>query len=179
VILEFEGYSPQIDESVFVAPSATVVGHVYVEHSSSIWFGATLRADSGENAIRVGARTSIQDSCVIHVSTTRGTTVGNDVTVGHGAILEGCAVHDRVVVGMNAVVLEDVEIGEGSLVAAGAVVTVGTKIPPGVLAAGAPAKIKKQISGASAWWIERSAAHYVRLAERYRAEIDGWKHEPH
>jgi len=168
VILEFEGYSPKIATSAFVAPTAAIVGHVRVGEESSVWFNAALRADNGENAIRIGERTSIQDGCVIHVSTKRGTRIGNDVTIGHGAILEGCTIQDRVVIGMNAVVLEGAEVGEGSLVAAGSVVTAGMKIPAGVMAAGAPAQIKKEVSGSSAWWIEHSAAHYVSLARRYR-----------
>lgn len=168
MILEFEGYSPRIARSAFVAPTAAIVGHVRVGEESSIWFNAVLRADNGENAIRIGERTSIQDGCIVHISTRRGTRVGNDVTVGHGAILEGCTIEDRVLVGMNAVVLEGAEVGAGALVAAGSVVTAGMKIPAGVLAAGAPAQVKKEISGSSAWWIEHSAAHYVDLARRYR-----------
>jgi carbonic anhydrase/acetyltransferase-like protein (isoleucine patch superfamily) len=171
MLLDFEGYSPKISDSAFVAPTAVIIGHVYVGEDSSVWFHATLRADGDEQAIRIGERTSVQDGCVIHVSTRHGTTVGNDVTIGHGAILEGCTIQDRVVVGMNAVILEEAVIGEGSLVAAGSVVTAGMNIPPGVLAAGAPAKIKKAISGNSALWVERSASHYVSLARRYRAEL--------
>jgi carbonic anhydrase/acetyltransferase-like protein (isoleucine patch superfamily) len=168
VILEFEDYSPKIAKSAFVAPTAAIVGHVRVGEESSIWFNATLRADNGENDIRIGERTSIQDGCVIHVSTRRGTWIGNDVTIGHGAVLEGCTIQDRVVIGMNAVVLEGAEVGEGSLVAAGSVVTAGMKIPAGVMAAGSPTQVKKEVTGGSAWWIEHSAAHYVSLARRYR-----------
>lgn len=173
IILELDGYAPLIAGSVFVAPTASIIGNVTVEEEASIWFGAALRADNGENKITVGPRTSIQDGCVVHVSTERGTTIGGDVTVGHGAILEGCTIGDGAVVGMNAVVLEDAEVGAGSMVAAGSVVPVGMRIPAGVLAAGAPARIKKEISGESAEWIAHSAPHYVRLARRYREQLPG------
>ncbi|HEV3310415.1 MAG TPA: gamma carbonic anhydrase family protein [Chloroflexota bacterium] len=166
------GYEPSVAASVFIAPTATIVGNVSVGEDSSVWFGATLRADHEEQAIVVGARTSIQDGCVIHVSTENGTIIGDDVTVGHGAILEGCTIHDRALIGMNAVVLEGAEVGEGSMVAAGAVVPVGMVIPAGMLVAGVPATIKKDISGGSAAWIDRSASHYVALARRYREQLD-------
>ena len=168
LIFSLDGYEPRIDETVFVAPNAAIVGNVSIGAESSVWFSATLRADNGENAITIGQRTSIQDGAVIHVSTHRGTAVGNDVTVGHCAVLEGCTIRDRAVVGMNAVVLEDAEICEGAMVAAGCVVSAGMKVPPRMLVAGVPAVIKKEISGASAGWIEHSAAHYVELARRYR-----------
>jgi carbonic anhydrase/acetyltransferase-like protein (isoleucine patch superfamily) len=168
VIYELDGYRPEIADDTFVAPTAAVVGNVTLGTESSIWFSAVLRADHGDNAISIGYRTNIQDGCVIHVSTHRGTIIGHDVTIGHGALLEGCTVHDGAVVGMNSVILEDAEIGEGSLVAAGTVVPVGFRVPDGVLVAGVPGQIKKRISGQSARWIEHSAAHYVQLARRYR-----------
>jgi carbonic anhydrase/acetyltransferase-like protein (isoleucine patch superfamily) len=173
LILDLDGYHPRVATSTFVAPNATIVGNVTLGEESSVWFGATLRADHRENAIRIGARTSIQDGCVIHVSTERGTIVGDDVTVGHCAVLEGCTIGDRCVIGMNAAVLEGAVVGERSMVAAGAVVPAGMQIPPGMLVAGVPAGIKKAISGAAADWIERSARHYVELARRYRARLQG------
>jgi len=173
LILALDGYAPRLADSVFVAPTAAIVGNVTLGEEASVWFGATLRADNGENAICVGARTSIQDACVVHVSSHNGTSIGQDVTVGHGAVLEGCTIRDRALIGMNAVVLEEAEIGEGSMVAAGSVVPVGLKVPPGVLVAGSPAQIKKQISGPSAAWIEKSAPHYVALARRYMEQLAG------
>lgn len=173
MIMDLDGYSPRLAGTAFVAPNAAVVGNVVIGEESSIWFGATLRGDNGANVIEIGDRTSIQDCCMVHVSLHRGTIIGNDVTVGHGALLEGCTVGDRAVIGMNAVILEDVEVGEGALVAAGSVVTTGMKIPPGVLVAGSPAQVKKEISGQSARWIEHSASHYVELARRYREQLKG------
>ena len=171
-ILPLDGYAPRVHETVFVAPTAAIVGNVSIDQESSVWFSAALRADNGDNPISIGARTSIQDGVVIHVSTHRGTTIGDDVTVGHCAVLEGCTVRDRAVIGMNAVVLEDAEVGEGAMVAAGCVVPAGMVIPPHTLVAGVPAAVKKEISGASARWIERSAEHYVELARRYREQLD-------
>jgi carbonic anhydrase/acetyltransferase-like protein (isoleucine patch superfamily) len=171
LIFELDGYEPRIEETVFVAPNAAIVGNVSIGAESSVWFGAAMRGDNGDNPITIGARTSIQDGVVIHVSTHRGTVIGDDVTVGHCAVLEGCTVHDRAVIGMNAVVLEAAEIGEGAMVAAGCVVPAGMVVPPRMLVAGVPAVIKKKISGASAGWIEHSAAHYVELARRYRGQL--------
>lgn len=168
IVLPLDGYHPRIAPTVFIAPNAAIVGNVTVGDESSIWFSATVRADNGERAVIIGSRTSIQDGVVIHVSTERGTAIGDDVTVGHCAVLEGCTVRDGAVIGMNAVLLEGAEIGAGSMVAAGSVVPAGMVIPPGVLAAGVPATVKKQISGASAEWIAHSASHYVELARRYR-----------
>src|SRR5579862_3783682 len=110
-ILPLDGYEPRIDPSIFVAPSAAIVGNVTIGAESSVWFAASIRADNGDNPVVVGERTSIQDGVVIHVATDRGTIVGDDVTVGHCAVLEGCTVEDRAVIGMNAVVLEGAEVG--------------------------------------------------------------------
>jgi len=116
----------------------------------------------------VGARSSVQDNCVVHVALDRGTTIGEDVTVGHGAILEGCDVEDGALVGMNSTVLDHARIGAGSLLAAGSTVLAGTVIPPDSVAAGTPAVVKKAVSGDAAWWIQNSSQYYTALARRYR-----------
>ncbi len=168
MLVEFEGYFPRVAPTAFVAPTATLIGNVTVSDGASIWFGAVLRGDQGESPIIIGARSNVQDNCVIHVSHDRGTIVGEDVTVGHGAILEGCDIDDRALIGMNAVVLQHARVGAGALVAAGTVVLTGTDIPPGRLVAGNPGRIKKPVEGASAEWIERAASHYVEHARKYR-----------
>jgi carbonic anhydrase/acetyltransferase-like protein (isoleucine patch superfamily) len=170
VLVELDGYRPQVSPSAFVAPTAVLVGNVIVEDEASIWYGAVLRADHGAQAIIVGARTSVQDNCVIHVALDHGTTLGTDVTIGHGAILEGCDVEDGAVVGMNAVVLDHARVGAGSLLAAGSSVLARATIPPNVLAAGTPAGVKKEITGGARWWIENSGKYYVDLAKRYKAQ---------
>lgn len=166
----FEGYHPRVADTAYVAPTAVLVGNVTVLDGASVWYGAVLRADHGEQGIVVGERSSVQDNCVIHVALDRGTTIGSDVTIGHGAILEGCEIEDRALVGMNAVVLDHATIGAGALVAAGAVVLARTSIPAGAVAAGSPAQVKKEVSDDAAWWIENSASYYVELARRYKEQ---------
>jgi carbonic anhydrase/acetyltransferase-like protein (isoleucine patch superfamily) len=126
-----------------------------------------IRGDDPEFEISVGARTSIQDNCVIHVSKQGATVIGADVTVGHGAILESCVVGDGALIGMNAVVLQLARVGEAALVAAGAVVGGGAEIPARTLAAGTPATVRKELQGESLRWVTTSAQHYVELSRDY------------
>jgi carbonic anhydrase/acetyltransferase-like protein (isoleucine patch superfamily) len=165
MIIEYRGYRPKVDPSAFVAPTAVLIGNVEVGPESSIWFGAVLRGDNGP--IRVGARSSIQDNAVLHVSEHGQTIVQDDVTVGHCAVMEDCRIEGGALIGSNAVVLGGAVVGAGSLVAAGSVVGEGAAIPPGVLAAGAPAKVKKPLAGEAAKWIEVSAGEYVKLSRSY------------
>lgn len=169
-ILPFRGRTPRIHPSVFLAPTAVIIGDVEVGEESSIWFGAVLRGDEAEHGIRIGARSSIQDNCVIHVSARGPTIVGDDCTIGHGATFESCEVRRGALVGMNAVLLHGVVVGEEALVAAGSVVPAGLQIPPRTLVAGVPARIRKALEGESARWIGGSAAHYVEKARKYLEE---------
>ena len=150
-----------------MAPTAVLVGDVEVGPESSIWFGAVLRGDNGP--IRVGARTSIQDNAVLHVSENGGTFVGDDVTVGHAAVMEDCRIERYALIGSNATLLNGCSIGEGALIGAGSVVAQGAVIPARVLAAGAPATVKKPLEGEAASWIEISAGEYVKLSRSYIA----------
>jgi carbonic anhydrase/acetyltransferase-like protein (isoleucine patch superfamily) len=147
-----------------------LIGHVVVHDEASIWYGAVLRADHGEQRIVIGARSSVQDNCVIHVSQDHGTTIGIEVTIGHGAILEGCDIEDGALIGMNAVVLEYARVGRRALIAASSTVLAHQNIPPDSLAAGSPAVVKKAIEGSADRWIEKSAGYYVELARRYRVQ---------
>ncbi len=169
-ILGFEGMTPRVHESAWVAPGATIIGNVVVEAEASIWFGAVLRGDDAEHEIRIGARTSIQDNCVVHVSARGPTLIGEEVTVGHGAVLESCTIGRGALIGMNAVVLQGAVVGEQALVAAGAVVAAEGEVPARHMAAGAPARTRKELSGESLRWVTHSAGHYVELAARYRRE---------
>jgi carbonic anhydrase/acetyltransferase-like protein (isoleucine patch superfamily) len=175
MIVKFDGYRPQIAQDAFVAPTATLIGNVVVESGASVWYGAVLRGDHGEQAIVIGAGSNVQDNVVIHVALDKGTSIGENVTIGHGAVLEACDVGDGAVIGMNAVVLEHVRIGQRSMIAAGSTVLAHTGIPDEVLAAGTPAVVKKALDGGARWWIERSGDYYVELAARYRAQ--GLSHE--
>ena len=166
-IIAFNGSRPVIHPSAWVAPTAVLIGDVEVGPESSIWFGAVLRGDHPEHGIRVGARTSIQDNCVLHVSAEGPTRVADEVTVGHGAVFESCEVRSGALVGMNAVLLHHAVIGEESLVAAGSVVPTGMEVPPRTLVAGSPARVRKQLEGESAEWIRGSADHYVELFREY------------
>jgi carbonic anhydrase/acetyltransferase-like protein (isoleucine patch superfamily) len=169
MIRAFRGKFPQIDPSVYVAENATVVGDVHIGARSSLWFGAVLRGDVFH--IRVGNETSIQDNTVIHVTHDRfATIVGNRVTVGHSVTLHGCTIGDLCIIGIGANVLDQVEVGERCIVGAGALLTPGTKVPPGHLVVGAPARVKRPLSEAELAWLAASAAHYVELGRIYAEE---------
>jgi len=171
MFVEYRGKAPKVADSAFVAPTAVLIGDVEVGAESSIWFGAVIRADNGP--IRIGARTSVQDNCVVHVSEGGRTILGDDVTVGHAAIMEDCTIGNNALIGSNAVILNGATIGQGSLIAAGSVVGERAQIPPGVLAAGAPAVVKKTLEGAALAWIDGSAEEYVKLSRSYLAENIG------
>jgi carbonic anhydrase/acetyltransferase-like protein (isoleucine patch superfamily) len=166
-LIPFGGHSPRVHPTAFVAPTAVLIGNVDVGAESSVWFGAVLRGDHPDHGIRIGARTSIQDNCVLHVSARGPTIVGDSVTVGHGAVFESCEIRDRALIGMNAVILHEAVIGEASLVAASSVVPERMQVPPSALVAGAPARFRKTLSGDAAAWVLHSADHYVELARRY------------
>jgi carbonic anhydrase/acetyltransferase-like protein (isoleucine patch superfamily) len=170
VIIPHGGRTPRIHPTAFVAPTAVLIGNVEIGEETSIWFGAVLRGDHPEHGIRVGARSSIQDNCVLHVSARGPTIVGDDVTVGHGAVFESCEIRRSALIGMNAVILHDAVIGEESLVAALSVVPEGMKVPARTLVAGAPAQVRKELTGESARWVRESADHYVELSRRYLEE---------
>jgi carbonic anhydrase/acetyltransferase-like protein (isoleucine patch superfamily) len=166
MIIEYKGHRPKISPKAFIAPTAVIIGDVTIGEDSSIWFGAVLRSDQNENPIVVGARTSIQDTCVIH-SGEAPVIIGEDVTVGHGAIMEGCSIRRGAIIGINVTLLENTEIGEESLIAAGSVVVPHTKIPARTLAAGSPAKVKKEISGEALKWIKMGSSTYIHLCRYY------------
>lgn len=170
MIVTYRGKTPKIHPTAFIAPTAVLIGDVEVGEESSIWFGAVLRGDNGP--IRIGARTSVQDNAVLHV--TKLTQIDDDVTIGHAAVMEDCHVKKHALIGMNAVLLNGCVIGEGSLVAAGSVVGERVEIPDHVLVAGVPAKVKKPIEGEAQHWIAISSQEYVHLSRAYIEEgIDG------
>lgn len=169
-IIPFNGKAPVIHPTAWVAPTAAVIGDVEIGPESSVWFGAVLRGDHPDHGIRVGARTSIQDNCVLHVSAEGPTVIGDEVTVGHGASFESCRIGRGALIGMNAVLLHHAVIGEEALVAAGSVVPTGMEVPPRTLAAGSPARLRKELEGESAEWIRGSAHHYVELSRAYIEE---------
>lgn len=171
MFIEYRGKRPKVHPSAFIAPTAVLIGDVEVGPESSIWFGTVLRADNGP--IRIGARSSIQDNAVVHVSETGQTIVGDDVTVGHAAVMEDCVIGNFALIGSNTTILNGATIGERTLIAAGSVVGENAQIPASVMAAGAPAKVKKQLDGVPAHWIEISAKEYVDLSRSYLNEDIG------
>src|SRR5438034_9802403 len=145
LLMELDGVSPTIGRDVWLAPTAVLVGDVHVGDNASIWFGAVLRGDS--STIHIGAGTSVQDNAVVHCADGLPTVVGDDVIVGHGAMLEGCVIEDGAIVEMGAVVLQRARLGARSMLAAGAVLAERAEIGPDMLAAGVPARVKKPLSG--------------------------------
>ena len=135
---------PTIHPTAWVVPGATVIGDVTLNEESSVWFGAVLRGDI--NRVVIGPRSNIQDNAVVHLDTGFPTTLGELVTVGHNAVVHECKIDNEVLVGMGAIILDDVEVGARSIIGANALVTLGTKIPPGSLVLGSPAKIRRQLN---------------------------------
>jgi carbonic anhydrase/acetyltransferase-like protein (isoleucine patch superfamily) len=166
LIKTYRNILPRIGERVFLADNAAIVGDVEIGDDSSIWFGCTVRGDV--NDIKIGQRTNIQDGTVIHVSSTsQGTYIGNDVTVGHMAVLHACTIEDEAFIGMMACVMDDAYVEKGAMVAAGALVTPGKRIPSGQLWGGSPAKFMRNLTEEEKKHIPYSAGHYVRLAKDY------------
>ena len=163
--LSFDGKEPQVAPDAFVAPTAVLIGDVVVEEGASVWFGAVLRGDF--NKIVVGAGSSVQDNCVLHTNENLPTLIGQNVTVGHLSLLEGCVVEDEALIGMGSIVLNRARIGRRAMLAAGSVVNEDDEIPPEVLAAGAPAEVKKSLDGSSSKWVEAAAREYQALRLRY------------
>ena len=165
--LPFDGKEPQIASDAFVAPTAVLIGGVVVEEGASVWFGAVLRGDF--DRIVVGAGSSVQDNCVVHTNEDLPTIIGQNVTIGHLSLLEGCVIEDGAIVGMGSIVLNRARVGSRVMLAAGSVVTEDSEIPPEVLAAGAPAEAKKELDGNSSKWIEGAAREYQALRLKYMA----------
>lgn len=155
----------QVDPAAFIAPGAVVLGDVTIGAESSVWFGAVVRGDA--EAIRIGKRTNIQDGCVLHADPGFVCTLGDGVTLGHGAIVHGATVEDDCLIGMRAVVMNGAKIGRGSVVAVGSVVLEGMEVPAGSVVMGQPARIKREVSERDGERIRHAAEHYVAAAKVY------------
>jgi carbonic anhydrase/acetyltransferase-like protein (isoleucine patch superfamily) len=164
-LVELNGVSPTIGDGVWLAPTAVLIGDVRIGDRATVWYGAVLRADF--DYIEVGAESSIQDNAVLHCAEGVPTIVGSRVTVGHGALLEGCTIGDETVVGMGSIVLHHAHVGVGAMLAAGTVVPERATIAPSVLAAGVPAREKKPLGGSAGRWTNIAADDYQELRERY------------
>lgn len=155
-----------VDSTAFIAPGAVVLGDVTIGADSSVWFGAVVRGDT--EAIRIGRQTNVQDGCVLHADEGFPCTLGDRVTLGHGAIVHGATVEDECLIGMRAVVMNGAKIGKGSIVAVGSIVTEGTQIPPNSVAMGQPAKVRRETTERDRERIRHAAEHYVAAAKVYR-----------
>src|SRR5512138_437832 len=166
-IIAYDGKTPRVSATAFLAEGSVVTGDVEIGEHSSIWFGTVVRGDV--NHVRIGARTNIQDQSMVHVtSRTHPTVIGDDVTVGHKAVLHGCTVHDRSLVGIGAIVLDGAVVGPDAMVGAGALVPPGMVVPPGKLVLGAPARVKRDLTPEEIASLKDSATRYAGYAARYR-----------
>ncbi len=167
-ILAINGHTPRIDPSAWVHSSAQIIGDVEIGAQSSIWFNTVVRGD--RHAIRIGARTNIQDNSTVHITADRcGTSIGDDVTAGHNVILHACSIADRCLIGMGAIIMDGVEVGADCLIAAGALLTPGTKILPGHLVVGSPARVARPLRPEEVAELLVSASNYVENARTFRA----------
>jgi carbonic anhydrase/acetyltransferase-like protein (isoleucine patch superfamily) len=161
-VLSAAGRTPVLDASAFVAPGARVVGGVTLSEGSSVWYNAVLRADG--DTITVGVGSNLQDNVSVHVDSGRPVVIGENVSVGHNAVVHGCTIGDGSLIGMGSVILSGAVIGEGCLIAGGAVVLEGAVIPPGSLVAGVPAKVRRQLT-------DDERAGILRNAHVYRQHV--------
>lgn len=164
LVRTLNGSTPTFGDDCFLAETAVVIGDVVMGSQCSVWYNAVVRGDV--NTIRIGDRVNVQDNATLHCTYQRAAlTIGSDVSIGHNAIVHGCTVRDRVLIGMGAIVMDHAVIGEGSVIAAGAVVLEGTEVPPGSLMAGVPAKRIRDVGAdLSANEIERIAKNYLMYA---------------
>lgn len=176
MIRSFDGVEPQLGDDCFVADSALVLGKVTLGVGASVWYGCVLRGDV--HSIDIGAQTNVQDRSVVHVTSGRwSTVVGAEVTVGHAAVLHGCRIGDRVLVGMGAIVLDGVEVGDECVVAAGSLLPPGKRYPPRSLIMGSPGRVVRPVDAEQGVRAVASARDYVALARRHRLLLDATTHE--
>lgn len=169
-LIKFNGITPEIDTSAFIAEGVFISGNVKIGKNSSVWFNSVIRGDV--NSIKIGEYTNIQDLSMLHISGGRSPLmIGDYITIGHRCIVHGCTINNNVLIGMGSIILDDAEIGSNSIVAAGSVVKERMKIPENVLVAGVPAKIMRDITDEEIIKIRKSAEGYSELAKNYKLGI--------
>ncbi len=180
MILPYRGRWPNIHETAFVAPSADIIGNVEIGPHSSVWFQVVIRGDV--NSIKIGTRTNVQDHSILHVTrvaqaTAEGTgsqlVIGDEVTIGHRVTLHGCRVGNRVLIGMGAIVMDEVEIGDDCIVGAGSLITKGMKVPAGSLVMGSPARVARPLKPEELRFLPKSAENYVGDSIEYHGYVPG------
>jgi carbonic anhydrase/acetyltransferase-like protein (isoleucine patch superfamily) len=170
MIRPYRDKRPEIAASAYIDPAAVIIGDVVIGADSSVWPCSVVRGDV--HYIRIGARTNIQDGCILHVMRDEYPLIlGDDVTVGHSVTLHGCAIDSRCLIGMGAIILNGVKIGSGSIVAAGTLILERTEIPPGSLVVGHPGKIKRPLTGIDQSAIDAYAQRYVEYKNIYQQEV--------
>lgn len=169
-VYQLDDYIPEIHPTAWVADSAQVIGHVVMAEGSSAWFGALVRGDNAE-PVRIGRNSNLQEAAVLHSDPGKPLVIGDQVTVGHQAMLHGCTIGDGTLIGIGAVVLNLARIGPNCLVGAGALVTEGKEFPEGSLIVGSPARAVRQLTPEQIAGLHRAAAHYVENARRFRAGL--------
>jgi gamma-carbonic anhydrase len=168
-IRAYKGKWPRIATSAYIDAASVVIGDVAIGEHSSVWPRCVVRGDV--HSIRIGAKTNVQDGCVLHVMKDEyALTLGDEVTVGHSVTLHGCTIESRVLIGMGAIILNGAVVGTGSIVAAGSLITERTIIPPGSLVMGSPGKVRRQLTPIDQHSIEEYAARYAEYSQIYRAE---------
>jgi len=168
MIYSYKNYMPEVKETVFIAPGARVIGRVELDDYVSIWFNSVVRGDV--NTVKIGARTNIQDGCVLHEDEGYPLVIGEGVSVAHSSTLHGCTIEDGAMVGMGAIVLSGAKIGKGAMVGAGALVLQGQEIPPGMVALGSPAKVVRELSEKERLRLKEVAEIYVKRAQVYKSQ---------
>jgi carbonic anhydrase/acetyltransferase-like protein (isoleucine patch superfamily) len=167
MLMDYGSWSPDVKTPVFIAPGAYVIGQVTLLEEGSVWFNAVIRADA--EAIRLGARSNVQDNATLHADAGFPCLIGREVTIGHGAIVHGARVEDRVLIGMGSIIMNGAVVHSDVIVGAGALITEGTEIPPGVLVLGHPARVIRPLTEAERAQIVAAATHYVE-----RWQQPGW-----
>lgn len=169
MIASLGNLKPSIGKGTFVATNASVIGDVMMGDQCSVWFSAVIRGDS--NSIKIGNRTNIQDLALLHIDSTHGLTIGDEVTIGHRAILHGCSVGNRVLIGMGAIVMNGAQLGDECIIAAGALVSEGKIIPPRTLVMGMPGKVVREITADELSFLTKSADIYAENGQRYISDL--------
>lgn len=169
MILNYKDTKPQIHPSCFVAPSADIIGRVTIKQDASVWYSAVIRGDV--DTIEIGERTNVQDNVTIHVASGHKTTIGDDVTIGHNAVVHGCTIGNRVLIGMGAIVLDGAVIEDDVIIGAGALIAPGKMIPSGSLVVGSPGKVVRSIDEKTRKGLLESANIYVTEASLHKENI--------
>lgn len=167
MIIEHQGKTPRIGKNVYIAPTAVIIGDVELKDGASVWYGAVLRGD--EAPIRVGRNTNIQDNCTVHTDLDKPAVIGDDVTVGHNAVVHGCIVEELCLIGIGAVVLNDAHIKAGTIVAAGSLVRERQTVGPNQLVAGSPAVVKRELNPDVREILQGPVNSYLRLSRAHQS----------